>query len=149
MVWSNAWALWIGFQLMFCFHPAHPLSLVKGLDFTYRNGSSSKSMYYPSCRVIPLGKSPKKKIHFLIHQYCSDYLCGLKPHLDAAANQSKCLGVMAVAKGTGGVCERRPRASVLHISCQTLKQSYLCVNRNFSHTWCFWFPGPLRSSKVD
>lgn len=77
-----------GFQLMFCFHPAHPMSLVKGLDFTYRNG-------YPSCKVIYLGKSPKKKIHVLIHQFYSDYLRGLKPQLTvAAAEQSRFLGVI-------------------------------------------------------
>lgn len=69
--------------------------------------------------MIYLGKPPKKKIHVLIHQFYSDYICGLKPHLAvAAAKQSKFLGVLAVAKGTGGVCERRPGASVLHVSCQ-------------------------------
>lgn len=64
------------------------MSLVKGLDFAYRNSCSAKSTY-PNCKVIYLGKSSKKKICVLIHQFYSDYLCGLKPHLAvAAANQS-------------------------------------------------------------
>lgn len=58
---------------------------MKGLDFAYKNGSSAKSVYYPDGRVIYLGKSSKKKIHVVVYQFYSDYLCGLNPHLAVAA----------------------------------------------------------------
>lgn len=113
----------MGCQLIFCFHPAPQLLLLKGMDCAYSNGegdSTTKSMHYLNGRVMCLGKSFKKKsTHTLIFQFCYDQFCGLKPRFAlAAANQNKLSAVMAVDR-VQVVSVKRPRTTVFYISCQT------------------------------